>query len=74
MTPPVRQAERLCKVTAIVTAAAFCSGCGPKVTMTVQVQDAQGNTKSFTVTSSDSASKEVPVALDDTITVTSSAT
>src|ERR1700740_1194358 len=72
---PVQRAARLGQVAALAAAAALLGGCGPKVTMSVQVQDAQGNLKNqFTVTNSDSRPTTVEVAYGDTIIVTPSAT
>jgi len=72
---PVQRAARLGQVAALAAAAVLLGGCGPKVTMSVQVQDAQGNLKNqFTVTNSDSGPTTVEVAYGDTIIVTPSAT
>jgi len=74
MTAPVQQIVCFCRVAVITTAALIAQGCGPKVTMNVQVQDAQGRVQNFTVTNSDSGPTSISVALSDSVTVTSSAT
>jgi hypothetical protein len=74
METPVQHAARICKLAMVTAAAVLWSGCAPSVTMTVQVQDAQGNVKSATVTDSDSGPTDVQVAYGDNVTITSSAT
>ena len=73
MTSRARHVVRLCQVAVTTTAVVFSTGCGPKVTMNVQVQDAQGNVQNFTVTNGGSSPTTIPVAFGDNITVTSTA-
>lgn len=75
MRNPVLRAVRCGKLAALTATSVLLGGCGPTVTMNVQVQDAQGNLKNqFTVTNSDPGPTTVDVAYGDTILVTPSAT